>query len=633
MAKRKRFILLGLDGHNPEMVERFLPDLPAMRGLIETGTFGPALPTVPVDTPTNWTTIATGATAATHHITGFAYHRPGHSLTEAPGPNKDYAERRAAEFLWEAADRQGKVSILLNYPFAWYSDAPHAVIIGGDQIVGGRCQITPGQCFATRDRTGAVEATPIEMERDGQTWRGQIVFSPDRQEYWSATGLVTDPGGAGDAQSRTTVDVVAGPGSALSIRHNGRELARLSAGQWSDWVELPFLDEPGLLRFYLEHLDTQTGSLQLVHTMVVRKTGWSRPDDVAARLVAEAGPYAQGLETGGQREAWGWFGKQPDLAHLVMTGELTCQQAATLTRAYPDWDHLYVQLHSTDGLNHRKLGLMAEGHPRSTPALRREVEAWYRDYYVAADRIVGEVADLAQAHDAVLVVVADHSAIPTHTWVDTSAPFEKMDWLNFDASINWWDPATSRVRFMINHSAYVNLKGRQPDGIVEPADYERTRDTIIHTLLGLRDPRTGECPIALAARREDLAPLGVDDASFGDVVYLMRPGYTNQPADEAGKLPDDRLARVVEDVDQARRTGFSLHKTIQGNHHDDLPWASWPGFCANWSVLLLNGPGVRRGHRLEGARLVDVAPTLAAVADVTPPAQAEGRVLTDALAG
>ena len=632
MAHAKRFILLGLDGHNPEMVERFLPDLPAMRRLIETGSFGPALPTVPVDTPTNWTTIATGATAATHHITGFAYHRPGHSLTEAPGPNKDYAERRAAEYLWEAADRQGKVSILLNYPFAWYGNAPHAITIGGDQIVGGHCQITPSQCYATRDRTGTKDATPIELTRDGQTWRGQIVFSPDRQEHWSATGLVVDEG-AGGSEAQTTVAIEVAPGPTLAMHSDGRELARLTPGQWSDWVELSFRSEPGQLRFYLVHLDADTGALQLYHTMVVRKTGWSRPDDLAKRLVTEAGPYAQGLETGGQREAWGWFDKEPDVAHLEMTGQLICQQAAVLTRAYPDWDHLYTQLHSTDGMNHRKLGLMAEGHPRSTPDLRREVEDWFRTYYMAADKIVADVAELARANDAVLVVVADHSAIPTHTWVDTSGPFEKMGWLNFDPAKNWWDPATSKVRFMINHSAYVNLKGRQPDGIVEPADYERTRDAIIRTLFSLRDPRTGECPIAVAARREDLAPLGVDHACFGDVVYLMRPGYTNQPADEAGQLPDQRLAQVVEDLDEARRTGFSLHRTIQGNHHDYLPWACWPGFCANWSVLLFNGPGVRQGHKLRGARLVDVAPTLAAIAGIDPPAQREGRSLLEALAG
>ena len=107
MGQPYRAILVGFDGANPELVERFLPELPSFRRLIQGGCWGPMLPTVPVDTPTNWTALATGATAAISGITGFAFHEPGSSLAKELVPSADYARLRAAEFLWEAAERQG----------------------------------------------------------------------------------------------------------------------------------------------------------------------------------------------------------------------------------------------------------------------------------------------------------------------------------------------------------------------------------------------------------------------------------------------------------------------------------------------------------------------------------------------
>jgi arylsulfatase A-like enzyme len=48
-------------------------------------------------------------------------------------------------------------------------------------------------------------------------------------------------------------------------------------------------------------------------------------------------------------------------------------------------------------------------------------------------------------------------------------------------------------------------------------------------------------------------------------------------------------------------------------------------------VLILSGPGIRAGVRLNGARLVDLAPTILHLLDIAPPAELEGRVLEEAL--
>ena len=630
-------LLIGFDGANPEFVERYLPDLPNFRRLIQGGSWGPMLSTVPVDTPTNWTALVTGATAATSHITGFAFYEPGASLRPDLRPSSDYARLRAAEFLWEAADRQGRRSIVVNYPFAWYSrELERTVIVGGDQISGGASRIMSWGCLATADRLVALEeAREIVLRPTEGGYAAELTFGQQDKLEWSATGLVRTGETIGEATGVVArLRTIPGSPPRLLI-HNpaGAEVSRLRPGEWSDYVPLPFGSEEGWVRFLLVELSPQGDSLQLYHTMVTRSDGWTKPGAYAAQLLAEVGPYQQGMETGGMMELKGWLGApgiEPDCEIIHKTGEILVGYAGLLAERMPDWDQLYIQLHSSDGLNHRRLGHLDPNHPCTTPERTALAEEWMRRNYITTDEILGWAAGLAERNDAVLAVVSDHSAIPTHTWVDTARPFQEMGWLHFDAE-GRWDPR-SRVRKMINHSIYVNAVGRQPEGVVAPEEYERVRDGIISALLAMRDPRTGECPIAVAARREDLASIGTDDPHFGDVVYLMRPGYTNQPASEGRLLTAEALARFLDEPAAALATGYGFHRSIQGNHHDYLPNAAYPGVCSNRAILLLHGPGIRAGHRIVNARTIDVAPTLAAIAGIEPPAQSEGQVLFDCLA-
>ena len=64
-AKIGKLVLVGFDGLMFEMVERFMAEglLPNMKRLIASGCWGRMQPCPPCDTPTNWTTLATGAAA------------------------------------------------------------------------------------------------------------------------------------------------------------------------------------------------------------------------------------------------------------------------------------------------------------------------------------------------------------------------------------------------------------------------------------------------------------------------------------------------------------------------------------------------------------------------------------------
>ena len=72
---------------------------------------------------------------------------------------------------------------------------------------------------------------------------------------------------------------------------------------------------------------------------------------------------------------------------------------------------------------------------------------------------------------------------------------------------------------------FINLKGREPTGIVEPDDYQQTQLEIIEALHTYRAPETDRCPFALALTREDAEMVNLWSELVGDVVYALRPEY------------------------------------------------------------------------------------------------------------
>jgi len=84
---------LGFDGAILSLVDKFLEALPHFKRLFESGCSSWAVPSASVDTPTNWTTIATGAWAGTHGIVNT--HLPGEPFELYPGNSFPLAVRRS----------------------------------------------------------------------------------------------------------------------------------------------------------------------------------------------------------------------------------------------------------------------------------------------------------------------------------------------------------------------------------------------------------------------------------------------------------------------------------------------------------------------------------------------------------
>ncbi len=147
---------------------------------------------------------------------------------------------------------------------------------------------------------------------------------------------------------------------------------------------------------------------------------------------------------------------------------------------------------------------------------------------------------------------------------------------------------------------YINLRGREPQGIVEPGEeYEAVRDEIARRALAYTDPRTGRRLAKEALRRED--------------VYH---GRHLEQAPDLILIPADETSHVFGLSDFGSWSLFEPAYRYTAVHRPN-------------GILAIRGPQVPAGAKITDARLEDLAPTILYAMGVPVPADMEGRVLTD----
>lgn len=506
--KNVKLLLIGLDGAMPGLLKKFSEEgeVPCLTQLMREGVSLELLPSPPCDTPTNWTTIVTGAWTGTHGATGFNVHLPGESLSL--GVRSGFDTRLCgAEFLWDVAEKKGLKSLLYDYPPSRPPTIKNGIVLGG----------------------------------------------------WFNSGRV---------------------GSGIGSFHMP-EFEKV----------LPY---PGQLQMNSKGDDNQL---------------------FTTAIPLPKGSYSNAKET-------------------VERAEGTCNRfvkALQYLKKYHNWEVLFSHLHLLDYLSHQILNDIWEQHPDYTP--KRGEKGWsvMRDAYHLLDRTISRVIDEFADEKTVICVISDHGAVPSSRLVWPGSALEKVGLIKFlkDGDNYRIDPLASKAAFYFSPPEYiwVNLKGREPDGIVEPGgEYEEVCSQIISALLDIRDPENGKCPFSLVIRKEQAGFLGQWGDRCGDVICFTEPEYALLDFGMADHGIIGGMKELLEMGDL--QIGGD---TRQGSHHGHLPTHKISPFSIS-GVGIISGPGVRSGYfRPKPVQMVDIAPTLSHLLDWPKPAQAEGGLLWDIL--
>ncbi len=139
-----------------------------------------------------------------------------------------------------------------------------------------------------------------------------------------------------------------------------------------------------------------------------------------------------------------------------------------------------------------------------------------------------------------------------------------------------------------SNSIYINLKGRDPHGIVNPEDKYELEEQIITDLYGYKHPKTGKRIVALALHNKDAVLLGLGGPMGSDIVFAVHESY-------------------VEDHGPGLSTAWG---------HNDTSLSP---------IFVAAGPGIKENYRTDRyIREVDLAPTAAVLLGVDMPEQCEG---------
>ena len=134
----------------------------------------------------------------------------------------------------------------------------------------------------------------------------------------------------------------------------------------------------------------------------------------------------------------------------------------------------------------------------------------------------------------------------------------------------------------------INLKGRNPEGIVDPADKYDLEAQIISDIYNFRSPKDGKRMISIALRARDAAILGLNAPDYYDIAYFVEEGYN-----------------II--------------------HMDSLPTQRGYFDTSVSPIFVAAGKGIKQGCTTERViREVDVTPTIAVLGGVRMPHQCEG---------
>ena len=608
-GKPEKVVIIGFDAPIPHRLYEYAMRglLPNIRRLIEEGVYCEnCLVPHPTITPPNWTTIVTGAWPGTHGITCFNLHKPGTPL-EQVYQAFDSADCRA-EYLWEAAERAGKRAIVLNYPSTWPPRGRNVVQVGGAGLAinewrrglrpwGFRVTLGDAMLFTTEDYPLAKK---IQLRR-AEGWAN---LPGEVRRALEATLVVDFPRALFRVEPVTWHLLLLDMGEGFKIaavskvKDYAKAFAVLEPGQWSPVIEDEFATERGpykaVFRLKLIELAEDGSRLRLFLTPICALRGNSVPDGLVERIQRESdGLPLPSHSVYYEALGLGWVDHQTFLELVDMEHRWLADAACWLMRNF-EWDIFVMHAHCPDWAYH----VFSNKLDPSTAGSKEEVEEYTKleiGFYQSLDRMVGRIVDAA-GDDALVILTSDHGAKPSGRPFPVAKILEEAGLLAYkeeggERVIDW-----SRTLAVPQRSCYiyVNLKGRDPHGIVPPEKYDEVRDRVISALYDYTDPETGVKPVVFALKKEDARVIGLYGDRVGDVVFALRGEFG-------------------------------------GQHGPHITTARY-GIGSLKGLLIMKGPGVKRGVRLQRTVwLTDIVPTVCYLAELPIPRDAEGAIIYQAL--
>jgi predicted AlkP superfamily phosphohydrolase/phosphomutase len=269
------------------------------------------------------------------------------------------------------------------------------------------------------------------------------------------------------------------------------------------------------------------------------------------------------------------------------------------------WDYFHFVDIGLDRMHHGFWNYFDEKHVQFEPG--NPYQNAIPEYYLWLDQQIGQALELLD-EDTIVLVVSDHGAqrldggIAVNEWLiregllvlneypNVITPFDQLN-VNWDKTRVWSEGGYyARVFF--------NVQGREPNGVLPPAEYESFQDDIKARFEALTDDK---------------------GQPLNSLVFNPKEIYKN-----VRNVAPDLIVHFAGLL--WRSIGSVGHHAIHVQEND-----TGPDSCnhAQYGMFILKAPNFPAIGEYEGARLLDIAPTLLDLAGYEIPETMQGRSLVE----
>ena len=619
---KKKVIVLAFDGMDPRIVrEMFAKEkLPNFKRLSETGSFKDMWSSIPPQSPVAWSNFITGKNPGGHAIFDFIHRNPATylpylSTSETIPPKRTWKVgeyilplskgtvvlKREGKAFWEYLAEEGIPAMIFRIP----SNFP-PVECGVESVSGMGTPDLQGtygtyQYFTTNpgdipeDPSGA-ELNVVRVV-DGAV-RSSISGPPNSFRKGSPTIKIDFTAWVDPENPVARIDL---PGQKIIMEE----------GEWSDWIVLDFKplalvpSVKGICRMYLKGVHPHFRLY--VSPINIDPKAPALPIDTPSGFAKEIADAVGYFYTQGMPEDTKTLSND-----TFTTEEFYTQSQLILKQRDRIFDYLFDRFEdgffffywsSTDQGTHIFWHLRDENHPIYDPVTREKLGDVIEEIYEKMDVTVGKVLDKMD-EDTTLLIMSDHGFSPYYkgfnlnTWLLQNGYLVLKGGKKTGSLFNDADWSRTRAYGLGLNSLYINLRGREGKGIVNPG---REREILLRELAEklqkIKDPQNGNSVI----RR----------AHITDEVYS---------GEHADKAPD-----IIVGFDWEYRIAW---ESALGDVTPDLLKVSeekWSGDHCGATEIVPAILFANKKIRIDEPHLYDLAPTILSEFGIPEPADMIGR--------
>ncbi len=358
---------------------------------------------------------------------------------------------------------------------------------------------------------------------------------------------------------------------------------------------------------------------------------FTHPADVRELLLSDMPDYQVDVEMQHtDKDRTSPRGMRAHLDEVFRATEQRVRAWELLWTHYGPFDLAMIVFEGSDRVQHPLYSYAANVRPDDADAEWDKRRAWVWDYYHRLDEDLGRVLSMCN-DNTTIILMSDHGFAPLHQEFCANEWLLEKGWLRFregpSALYRPLRPLAQRVKRFLPRSLFrrgkesiaglkaidwahtvaysggpmedgiwLNVRGREPAGIVTPEQYEDIREEVMAALRQVRTP---------------------DGRPLCRGVYRREEAYSGPYVEQA--------ADIILDLNEGIR--FTSLRNPKGG-----PWRAveprGQGTHRKQGIILIAGPGIKPGAFKTAPHIVDLAPTILGRMGIpVPTAFMDGQVL------